>query len=247
MTVRIAGHQSRRRRVIFVACVLLLTLTALGLTPALSALKSHYRKTSIQPRVPLADFNLSALASFKRAPKDSPFELPHTDEEAGGDEMMALRLQERGATGLNGQAYLVVTYYGDPEDRVPHTPATCYRLLGATIRAVGTTFLEFPNREELPERINVSTVIAEERGAVAVIAYVFCANARFYTGRNEVRVAMGMPGDKRWYFSKIEVVARAELGENHQPVLDRCLLLLREALPELASKHLPSRADVKQR
>jgi len=239
-----AGNRSKRW--IFPICVVLLVLAAVGIDPVLSALKAHYQKTSIQPLAPLAEFDVARLPSFKLATGDSPFEIPHSDDEVGGDDMLSLRVQERTATGLAGQAYLVVTYYSDPEDSVPHTPEVCYRLLGAKIKSVASKRLELDSNA-LPASIVVRTVVAEESGATAVIAFAFCANAQYFTQRNEVRLEMGMPGDKRWYFAKIEVVARADSGEDTAPVLDRCLRLMGEALPELAMHYFPSRDDVSKR
>lgn len=240
-------RQIGQRRWIFPTCTGLLILAAIGINPVLSAAKSHFAKTGILPRVPLAKFNTDVLSSFKAAPEESPFELPHTDDEAGSDDMLSLRVQERGASGMAGQAYLFVTYYTDPEGSVPHTPEVCYRLLGATIRSVTASVIDLPDTAGLPSRIEVRTIVAEESTSTAIISFVFCANAQFHTQRNEVRLAMGMPGPKRWYFSKIEVVAQAQKGEDPTPVVNRCLRLMTEALPELVGRHFPNSEDVKQR
>jgi hypothetical protein len=241
---RMANYGGRQRRWIFPCCAMMLVVVAVGIDPVLSSLKQYYRKTPIGLRVPLAEFNVEALPSFKLPPTDSPFEIPISNEEVGGDDMLSLRVQERGAFGMDGQAYLVVSYYSDPEYRIRHTPEICYRMLGATIRSIATSELTFKDRSGHSTRVKVRTVMADEKGATAVIAYIFSANARFFTSRNEIRLVKGIPGDKRWFVSKIEVVARAEHDQDPGLALERCLKLLAESLPELVDRHLPSRKDV---
>jgi hypothetical protein len=231
----------------FVIGAAILLLAALGLEPALAALQAHFRKTPILPRAPLAEFDVAALPSFKPAPEESPFFDLQADGEVGTDDLLFLRLQEREAFGMEGQIYLFVTYYTNPDDRVPHTPEVCYRQIGGVVRTIKTALIDMPPSEELPAQVAVRNVVMEMASARAVISYVFHVNGRFRTARNDVRLAMGWPGDKRVYFSKIEAVTRCELDEDPSAALARCERLLRDAIPELVHSHFPARAELRRR
>jgi len=231
---------------IFGTTALILLVAAVALDPAMTALDIHFRKTSILPRVSLSAFDAATLPSFKSAPKESPFLDPHPDDDAGTRDHVLQRLQERDANGTDGQVILFVTYYSDPNDQVPHTPEVCYRQIGGVVRAIGSRTVEL-GQGDWPKRVEVRTVIVEQELANAAIAYVFCANGRFYTRRNEVRLALGWPGDKRVYFSKIEAVSRFERDEQPDLAMARACKLLSEVLPALLTRHFPRQADLKHR
>jgi len=238
---------SMSRPGLFAVCAAILLLAVLGLEPVLAALEVEYGKTSILPRSPLGAFGLNALPSFKLAPEDSPFLDLQADDDVGTDDLLFLRMQEKHASGMDGQIYLFVTYYSDPDDRVPHTPEVCYRQIGGIVRKSGSASIVMPAGRDLPAEVTARTVIIEQAEANTVIAYVFCANGRFYTARNDVRVALGWPGEKRVYFSKIEAVTRSERGEDTSAALQRCRRMLEEAIPELVGTHFPLKEQLSRR
>jgi hypothetical protein len=225
-------------------------VTALGLEPALQRAEDHFRKGSILPRQPLEGLSASALPSFKIAPPDSPFIDHHADDTVGTDDLVMLRLQEANAMGMEGQVILLVTYYSDPDDRVPHTPEVCYRQIGGMVEQIGelpvvlSTTAEV-EREDAQREITARKVIVDEKGVSAVIGYVFCANGEFMTTRNAVRLALRTPGYNRVYFAKIEAVTPSAAGSDHEVALARCRRLLSEAIPQLLDVYFPTLADLK--
>lgn len=223
--------------------LVVLAVAACALEPALAWLGEHYRKHPLPTRVPLKSLDWHALPSFEPASDTSQFVDHQTDEDAGAAELLMLGLQERAGVGDGGQALLFVTYYNDPDNRVPHTPEVCYRQAGAAVRVVDTLPVEV-TIEGRTEQVTVQLVAADRLGARAVIAYVFCVNGRFYTDRNEVRLALGWPGDRGLYFSKVEGVTRTNLDEPIEAAAERSVLLLREGLQELIRTHYPRFADV---
>ena len=152
----------------------------------------------------------------------------------------------RGRTpaGTAGHAFLFVTYYSDPEDKVPHTPEVCYRQVGTVIRDSRTVTVDTPAL--LPEHGNITarSLRAEQKSTNGVIVYCFCANGEFYFDRNQVRWAISWPGDRYVYFSKIEAAAPYDAGEDPGPALQRAKTLLGEALSVLLSEHYPRTADL---
>ncbi|MCB9850181.1 MAG: exosortase-associated EpsI family protein [Phycisphaerales bacterium] len=224
----------------------MLLLAALGLDPLLTNLAERYRKTSIMPRQPLANFSAECLPSFKPAPEGSPFIDHQSDNDVGTDDILLLRLQEAGADGLDGQVLLFVTYYSDPDDKVPHTPEVCYRQIGGVVRSIGSAPITL-SASRSPKQTTARSVVIEEPAVDAVIAYLFCTNGRFETSRNAVRLAMGLPGDKRVYFCKIEAVTSSPRGADADPAMARCRKLLGEAIPVLINDFLPTQEDLRKR
>ena len=77
------------------------------------------------------------------------------------------------------------------------------------------------------------------------LIYTFVCNGKFYPGREQVRLAIGLPGDRYSYFSKVEVSSACAPGEDFEDAVERCRKMLREALPILVSDHYPTKADLR--
>lgn len=235
-------HSNRWASGPFLVAFLLLLTAALGMHPLIDRVSGYYRKTPIPPLRPFAEFRPESLPSFQAAPESSPFIDLQPGYDVGADDVLFVRLQEKNALGHGGQAILFVTYYSNENDRVPHTPEVCYRQISGVVRSVGTVDFELNAAAAGEQRITARTVVVEQPGVNAAIAYVFCANGKFCTDRNMVRLTLGWPGDKHVYFSKIEAIAASDPSGDPAIAFERCRRLLSEAVATLVDEHFPPRS-----
>lgn len=231
---------------VFLACAATLTLAAIGLQPALGWLVAEYSKLPIDVLRPLDQFDAGRISSFRPAPEPAFFTM-ELDATVGTDEAMRLVFEEPERGGRREfDTLLFVTYYSDPRDRVPHTPEVCYRQGGATVTDMRHIPLEVPALGE-DSPIDVLMLDMERNDWRQVLLYVFYSGGRFYDSRLGVRWAMGIPGDRYVYFSKIEVMTSVPPGTEVREAVDRCRRLLSEAIPVLVEDHFPTRDDVARR
>ena len=232
----------------FVACALMLGGAAAGLQPAVRALGRHYSKEPNSLRRPLDEFDAARLASFRVVTGGGLFDVVVSDD-VGSDDALRVVVEKKGAATEGRReldTLLFVTYYNDPRDTIPHTPEVCYRQDGATVNAITPVYLDVDGIDPTgPKRIKARLLDLENAGVRAALVYVFCCNGRFYDDRLWVRLALGMPGDGYTYFSKIEVLTACPPGESFADAVQRCKLLLREALPIL-TEHFPANDDLKR-
>jgi len=230
---------------VFVVCAVILSAAAVGLRPGMAALAEHYRKQSIALRRPLQDFDPSRLPSFRASlaepPVDSSF------EEAGTDDYLVIGLEELGARGPDRAAFLFVTYYSDPDDKVPHTPEVCYRQTGVVVESMTTITIDTPDLAPDHPRINARLLILRRTRSQLALIYVFCVNGEFRCERTQVRWMAAWPGDRYVYFSKVEAITYYELGADPTPAIERSKKLLREALTVLVTDHYPDNEAFKRR
>ena len=230
---------------VFVVSAFIVAGMAIGLRPVVGALREHYRKESISLRRPLEEFDFFRLPSFREGKTDPGFKIPYQD--IGTDELIIRPVQEKGdGAGARGVT-LFVTYYSDPDDRVPHTPDVCYRQGGAVIMDLRTITLEVPELPGKDKQIEARLVMARQPQTDRAIIFVFYANGRFYVDRNQVRWSIAWPGYKYVYFSKIEVTAAFPRGAGASEAIARCKKLMREAVPVLLAEHYPRTEDLKRR
>ena len=233
---------------LFVVQAMVLIASAVGLRPGMAALSRYCLKEAIPLRRPLDRFDVSRLPSFRELPETDRFVVAKTAEDAIGTDHRTLRyVQERTATGRHGQAVLFVTYYSDPEDKVPHTPDVCYRQGGATVRNSSAITIDTPELGPDTPRVPARLLRMANAPGDAVLIFLFIANGQFASDRMSVRWIISRPGDRHIYFSKVEVVAKVGRAEKEEAVIARCQKLLREALPILVAEHYPSREDVRGR
>ncbi len=256
------GSVRRRGRTLwsplFVSCALVALTAGLTLRPGLRALAEHYRKESIAIRRPLAELDVSLLPSFRRAAGTVPASITAAD--LGTEEFIWLALSDESTNFERRTASLLVTYYNNPRDKVPHTPEVCYRQQGTDITGVTTDTLETlrlaPENPRI--KIRVMRVHQPQPPAWGVLAYVFCANGEFCHDREQVRWIIDRPGDRYTYFSKIEASAHylPDAGPGAGPgagpegmveAMQRAKRLLSEVLPVLIDEHFPTGVQVSDR
>ena len=234
----------------FLISALVLLAAAAGIRPAIAALDAYYSKDPIAIRRPLKQFDDSQLVSFRRVTAREKMGLYLVPADFGTDEWIApvytpIWLAHRGERKLN--VMLNVTWFSNPRDTIPHTPEVCYRQGGATVHSVRTISLEVPGLPEKQRRIKARLLEIELRRLHSLVLYVFCCDGKFYHDRERVRWAMGWPGNKYTYFSKVEAVTAKTAGAGEQDPMYRCKRLLSEALPALISEHYPPPEALKRR
>ena len=145
-------------------------------------------------------------------------------------------------------------------DTLPHTPEVCYRQGGAVVNSVKTIPTDVPglgpDHASIDVRLLDITPIMINRGRAGTrervaeewrqaLIYTFVCNGEFYPGREQVRLAIGLPGDRYTYFSKVEVSSACPPGEDFQEAVERCKRFMSEALPVLVSDHYPTKEDLR--
>ena len=230
---------------VFVVGCIILALAAIGLEPALGKLIRDFSKEPIATRKPLDEIDTSRFGSLARV-VDNPIFETELSEFLGAEDAVRICFEEPGNTVPELQTLLFVTYYSDPRDTIPHTPEVCYRQGGATVRRILLEPVDLPALGP-DARITAQLLDLEQGGWEQVLLYVFYSNGKFYNDRLKVRLAMGMPGDRYVYFSKIEVLSAVPPETDFQDAVDRCKRLMQEALPVLVADHFPTRDDVRRR
>ena len=227
---------------LFILAVSLMILIGIGLPPALAAIQDHFSKQPIELRVSFDDFDTDSLPSFRFDP-----ELPATSGDAqwiGTEDWFShgfaaanppdARLKDR-------PVILFVTYYSDPRDTIPHTPEVCYRQAGSVIESMEKVDLEVAGFDE---PVTARLLDISQGPFRLAVLYVICHNGEIYHEREHVRLAMGMPGDKYTYFSKIEAISQVDTKTTWEDAVVLTRQLLTESLEEMVDRHYPTRAQV---
>jgi len=228
----------------FLVCAVILAVSAAALTPAMSALARKYRKKSIPLRLSLHKFDPSKLPSFQDGWTVNYPEV--LSEGLGTKEYAYVEFVRKNVPKSQGCVRLFVTYYSDPRDKVPHTPEVCIRQEGAVVHSLSKITLDTPQLAPKQPRVPVHLVRAQRPDHNVILMYVFCVEGQFRCEREEVRWIMAKPGNKRVYFSKIEVSAFYPFQADPQPLIEAGKTLLREALPVLVKEHFPADSDLKR-
>ena len=187
---------------LFVAAALILVTATIGLPPTLAAVTRYYSKEPIDLRKSLRDLDVSRLAPFLLVPEDRRL-IDIGPGDVGTEEMIAPSFQAVGASA-DEQVMLFVTYYSDPRSQIPHTPEVCYRQGGAVIDSITTITVDTPRLAPDRPRIDARRLEIDQYGHRSVLVYVFLSGGKIYHDREAVRFALGWPGDKYTYFSKVE-------------------------------------------
>lgn len=227
----------------FLACLVLLVATPAALRPGWSILEQRLQKESIALRKPFDQFDWSAMTSFRREPmsEEELVELAPT----GADDAFLEQLIPKDSSLGTEPIKLFVTYYSDPQDKVPHTPDVCYRQGSTTIERLETITIETPELAPKTPRLDVRFLQLRQPEASGVILYLFYANGRPCYSRNQVRFVTYMPGDRYVYFSKIEAITSIPHDADPTQAIECCKRVLQEALPILISEHYPDDAQLR--
>jgi hypothetical protein len=227
----------------------LLVAGAVGLQPACDGLINYFSKEAIAIRKPLEEFDVNGLMSFTESPPQ-PGDVPIADEQDLGTAEGVVKFfsPKEAPESLSAERVrFFVTYYSDPRDQVPHTPEVCFRQSGTVVAGITSTTVPLPALAPDTPEITVRQLELGKEGTRAILLYFFCCNGSFYHDRERVRFAIGMPGDKYVYFSKVEAIMQWPKGATRDEVVGTCRDLLSEAVPILVRDHFPTAEQLMRR
>jgi len=229
----------------FLLSAVILIVAAVALQPGTKALAKKYEKKPMAIRKPLSAFDISRLPSFQTGWKYSWGR--EQIEDIGTAEYMHIILNRKGLIPEPKQVELLVTYYNNPRDKVPHTPDVCSRQEGAIIRKLSTLILDVPALADKHSKIKCRLVIMDFETVSFADIYLFFVEGKFRHTREQVRWDLGKPGNSRTYFSKIEAAVVFPTGGDPSHAIQACKTMLAEALPILLSEHFPTDEQITAR
>lgn len=232
----------------FLACVLILGITAAGLPWATSYMRIALTKEPIPLRSPLARLDKDRLGPYVfRAKQDL---LDTVVEALGTDQYIYWILEDTtygpGSTDPRRFARLFVTYYTGQPDPVPHTPDVCMLGSGYTVKQAENTTVSVPALSD-STTVPVRAVTFEKTGIfdsdLMTVIYTFHCSGRFAETRESVRLIVNNPVNKYAYYSKVEVIFGTETLLARYPSRDESIAatekLLSYVLPLLVEEHWP--------
>lgn len=229
----------------FVISALVLIVSAIGLRPGMQALGKHYQKQSIAIRKPLKQFDASRLPSFRTGWRYRWLPVPVKD--LGTDEYAYIGLTRKRYSAGPQYADIVVSYYNDPRDKVPHTPDVCYRQAGAVVEKTAAIMLQMPELAPEHPEIPAQLLIFNWGTYKEIVIYFFYAEGKFKRTREQVRWVLAKPGNRYTYFAKIETGVHYPLGSDPAEPIEMCKQLARQVVPPLLADHFPKTAELKGR
>lgn len=233
---------------LFVVTAGLLLVSAIAFQPAIAWLSDYYGKEPIALAKPLDAFDYQRLNSFTPSDSDTGMMVVYGDTGTEDQYIQTFRLNQPTAEdGEHQHVILFATYYSDPRDQVPHTPEVCYRQAGDVVTNIRTVPIQFTDADGNQVSFNALGMDVTTRKGNLVVVYVFYSNGDYYDDREKARFAIGWPGDKYTYFSKVEAITKFTDGADNARAVERCKLMLSEALPVLIEEHFPADADLKRR
>jgi len=227
----------------FLLSVLIFVLAGVGLRSGVLALEKRYTKHPINIRRDLREFDTSGLSSFQN---DWNFVIEEgLQDDIETDEFLYLALRPKDLSKRPDPMALFVTYYSDPNSKVPHTPDVCCRQAGGTVKKMDTIVIDTPQLAPQYRRVKTRLLIFHKDKHNAVKIYVFFVEGRFQCSREAVRWVIGKPGNRYSYFSKIEATAFYLNDDDVTYYIEDCKTLLREALYVLLKEHFPENEQIK--
>ena len=225
----------------FVLSAVLLAAAALGLRPAMAALGRHYTKEPARVRRPLREFDISCLSSFQEG---WAAKLVETEAEIETEEYALVTLKNKYPTGGADSGYLLVTYYDNPRDKVPHSPDVCYRQAGGTVKQKTAVSLDIPG---IQGPVKATLLVMDMKLCDRVVVYLFVVEGEFRRTRGQVRWVLGVPDNKYAYFAKIEASFACPSGADPTVAIRTAERLLGESVPILMKEYLPDAGQLARR
>ena len=229
----------------FLLSVLIFVLAGVGLRGGMLALEKRYTKHPINVRRSLREFNISGLSSFQNDWNLSIEE--NLQDDAETDEFLYLALRSKDLSKRPDPMALFVTYYSDPNSKVPHTPDVCARQAGAVVKKMDTIVIDTPQLGPQYRRVKARLLILSKEELNYVKIYVFLVEGQFQCSREAVRWIIGKPGNRYSYFSKIEATTfYLNDDDDVTDYIEDCKTLFREALYILLKDHFPENEQIKR-
>lgn len=228
----------------FVLSAVILAAAALGLRPGMAALGKHYAKESIEIKRSLTKFDTANLPGFQ---KEWKLRMEITEDEIETEEYVIVILDRKYPSEGLKSAYLLVTYYNDPRDKVPHTPDVCYRQDGAIVKGKTTIQLDIPGISSQQTPIEATLIVLNTGHENRIVVFLFVVEGKVRRTRDQVRWVLGMPGNKYCYFAKIEASATYPKDGDPTKAIEIARKLLAESLPVLMDQYLPDTRQLGRR
>ncbi|MCK4753305.1 MAG: hypothetical protein KAS75_07655 [Planctomycetes bacterium] len=229
----------------FLLPVFVLVLSAVGLRPVMCALSDYYQKEKIATQKPLKEFDITRLLSFQDGWKITSRTL--SAKAVGTDECLYLEILREQSNKKPRKVDLFVTYYSDPQDKVPHTPDVCFRQAGAIVEKMSTIVLDVPELADQHQKIEARLLLLKEPKRNIVDIFLFCVEGKLRYSREQVRWILSKPGNRYVYFSKIEAGSYYPLNSEPTEAIEAAKTALCEALPVLLKEHFPTKEQLKRR
>ena len=225
------------------ATLLILAAAAIAANPAAQVIAQRFHKSAAALREPLATLRDPSIKEIHRIETAADEVRRLADSDVGTPDTL-LRTYSDGS-----KSYMVfVTYYSNQRETIPHTPEVCYRQAGATVNSMSTVQLVLPPREggTAPRPVEAKLLDIEADGTRRALAYVLCCEGAYHNDRESARIVLGLPGNRRTFFSKIEASAILSEGEDFPAAAQRAASLLQGVIPELERTHFPTQQQLRE-
>lgn len=227
----------------FVVGVVVMVLSGFGVRRGMAKLEAMNRKETILMSRSFDAFDTGSLGSFSFLPNALP---PIVGAgEIGTEDFRCLAFQYKKAA--TPPSFLVMTYYSNPQEKVPHAPEVCYSQAGTIVKSMETIQLDVPGLGLEHDQIDARLIQFEQGSWKLYVLYVFVANGEYRYDREQVRLVLGRPGKRYLYMSKVETVI-AYQGEDEEvdtgELIEVTKQMMREVLPVLKADHFPADADL---
>ncbi len=228
----------------FVACVVMLGACLAGFQLLAQGKRIQFVKQRVELRKPLSDLDHDALRPYRllQAQRIEPAVL----DSLGTDMYLQWLMEDttiKDESAPERLVHLFVTYYTGNPDPVPHVPEECY--LGSGYRTTREQILEIPLPDLGPGVVVPIKVLTFEKSALLssegrVVMYTFHTNGRFCPDRYCVRLAIGDPGTRHAYYSKLEISFGAGGAMPPEAVaIEAGRRFLAKVIPILVREHWP--------
>ena len=167
----------------------------------------------------------------------------------GTDEYAYLSLTKKNAPYKSfTTARIVVSYYSNPREKVPHTPDVCSRQGGAITKELTNTTINIPDLKKAgyPQEVEARLYLFRFKDHNTVAVYCFFVEGEFMTSRGEARWKIALPGNRYTYYSLITAEAHYPLDGEPDDAIKRAKTLFAEAIPILVTEYFPKREQLKR-
>ncbi|MFC1676767.1 hypothetical protein ACFL3G_06860 [Planctomycetota bacterium] len=232
----------------FLLAVVIIVIAAAALRPGMIFLSAYYAKEAIDIQRPLSEFDMTRLPSFQG---DWEYVFTTSKDDIETDEYARIHLGRKGAVE-DERAWLFVTYYSDPNSKIPHTPEVCYRQKGSIIKKLSTILIDTPLLAPKQPQVKAKLLIMEDSGLVIVLIYCFSVEAQIEDSREQARWIVGKPGNRYTYFSKVETSVYYSKGDASSSddkltkSVEMCKKLFQEVFPILVKEYFPTSEQVRR-
>jgi hypothetical protein len=225
------------------ATIMILAAAAIAANPTAEAIALRFQKSEAALRETFATLRDPSINGIRRV-ETADDEVRRLAESDVGTPDTLLRTYTDGPNAY----ILFVTYYSNQRETIPHTPEVCYRQAGALVNSSSNVQLALPPKEgdSAVRTVEAKLLDIQADGTRRALVYVLCCEGAYRNDRESARIALGMPGNRRTYFSKIEASAILSEGEDFPAAAQRARKLLESVIPELERTHFPTQQQLSE-